>query len=78
MSHAFYYTNIIATLLGGVQVSESDAMDVVDLLHESLLDAVTLDTGQIDFGRKGGMSMAKQVRHIYIYRNHWHPQCPLN
>ena len=44
------------------QVTENDAIDVVDLLHESLLDAVTLDTGQIDFGRKGGMSMAKQVR----------------
>ena len=43
------------------QVSEADAVDVVDILHESLLDAVTLDTGQIDFGRKGGMSMAKQV-----------------
>jgi hypothetical protein len=35
---------------------------VVDLLHESLLDTVTLDTGQVDFGRKGGMSMAKQVK----------------
>jgi hypothetical protein len=34
----------------------------VDLLHESLLDTVTLDTGQVDFGRKGGMSMAKQVK----------------
>mmetsp|Transcript_16885 Transcript_16885/g.25436 ORF Transcript_16885/g.25436 Transcript_16885/m.25436 type:complete len:417 (-) Transcript_16885:132-1382(-) len=44
------------------EVSEGDAIDVVDMLHESLLDAVTLDTGQIDFGRKGGMSTAKQVK----------------
>lgn len=35
---------------------------MVDLLNECLLDAVTLDSGQIDFGRKGGMSMAKQVK----------------
>lgn len=42
-------------------MSEADAVDVVDMLHESLLDAMTLDTGKIDFGRKGGMSMAKQV-----------------
>ena len=34
----------------------------MDLLHESLLDTVTLDTGQVDFGRKGGMSLAKQVK----------------
>ena len=38
-----------------------DARDVVDLLTECLLDAVTLDSGEIDFGRRGGMSMAKQV-----------------
>ena len=43
------------------EVSESDAIDVVSLLHESLLDTITLDTGQVDFNRKGGMSMAKQV-----------------
>jgi hypothetical protein len=43
-------------------VSEDDAEDVVQLLHESLLDAFTTDTGEVDFGRKGGMSLAKQVK----------------
>ena len=42
-------------------MSEDDAEDVVQLLHESLLDAFTTDTGEVDFGRKGGMSLAKQV-----------------
>jgi hypothetical protein len=49
-----------------LKVSEADATDVVDMLHESLLDAITLDTGKIDFGRKGGMSMAKQVPTITV------------
>ena len=44
------------------EVREEDARDVVDLFNECMLDAVTLDSGEIDFGRKGGMSMAKQVK----------------
>ena len=47
------------------EVSEDDAEDVVQLLHESLLDAFTTDTGEVDFGRKGGMSLAKQVNEYY-------------
>ena len=43
------------------EVTEKDAKDVVELLQESLLDAFTNDTGEIDFGRKGGMSLTKQV-----------------
>jgi DNA helicase MCM8 len=43
-------------------VMEEDACDVVDLFNECMLDAVTLDSGEIDFGRKGGMSKAKQVK----------------
>jgi hypothetical protein len=43
------------------EVTEEDAEDVVQLLHESLLDAFTTDTGEVDFGRKGGISLAKQV-----------------
>ena len=38
----------------------------MQLLHESLLDAFTTDTGEVDFGRKGGMSLAKQVNIIII------------
>lgn len=34
----------------------------MQLLHESLLDAFTTDTGEVDYSRKGGMSIAKQVR----------------
>ena len=33
----------------------------MQLLHESLLDAFTTDTGEVDYSRKGGMSLAKQV-----------------
>ena len=47
-------------------MTEDDAEDVVQLLHESLLDAFTADTGEVDFGRKGGMSLAKQVKECHI------------
>ena len=43
------------------QVTEEDANDVVQLLQESLLDAYTDELGQIDAGRRGGISLAKQV-----------------
>jgi hypothetical protein len=36
----------------------------VQLLHESLLDAFTTDTGEVDFGRKGGMSLSKQMKSL--------------
>ena len=49
-------------------MSEDDAEDVVQLLHESLLDAFTTDTGEVDFGRKGGMSLAKQVNGMAVSR----------
>ena len=44
------------------EVTEDDAKDVVQLLQESLLDAFTTETGEIDLKRKGGMSIAKQVK----------------
>jgi DNA helicase MCM8 len=45
------------------EVTEDDAQDVVDLLHESLLDACTTADGVLDLkGRKGGLSVAKQVK----------------
>lgn len=46
------------------EVTEEDAEDVVQLLHESLLDAFTTDTGEVDFGRKGGMSLSKQMKSL--------------
>ena len=52
-------------------MSEDDAEDVVQLLHESLLDAFTTDTGEVDFGRKGGMSLAKQVNELEWNRMEW-------
>lgn len=45
-----------------VEVTEDDAKDVVDLLHESLLDAFTDDTGEVDLSRKGGGGLVKQVK----------------
>jgi DNA helicase MCM8 len=44
------------------QVTAEDAQDVVQLLQESLLDVFTTDSGIIDAGRKGGISLAKQVK----------------
>ena len=43
-------------------VSESDAHDVVSLLEQSLLETFRTDTGSFDFGRRGGMSLSKQVK----------------
>lgn len=52
------------------QVTEADARDVVDLLHESLLDAYTSGTGRLDFGGKRGsngpMSRPKQVMYSNV------------
>ncbi len=42
-------------------MTEADAIDVVDLFQESLLDAMTAENGVLDSSRKGGMSLAKQV-----------------
>jgi DNA helicase MCM8 len=45
------------------EVTAADASDVVQLLQESLLDAFTTEVGTMDFkGRKGGFSLAKQVK----------------
>jgi DNA helicase MCM8 len=49
------------------EVTEEDANDVVFLLQESLLDAFTNETGAIDIGRRGGMSLTKQVKALVKY-----------
>lgn len=46
------------------QVTAEDANDVVDLLHEALLDAATNEVGEVELGRKGGMGLAKQIKAI--------------
>jgi DNA helicase MCM8 len=43
-------------------VTVEDAQDVLQLLQESLLDVFTTESGIIDTGRKGGISLAKQVK----------------
>ncbi len=43
-------------------VTADDAQDVIDLLHESLLDAFTNESGQVELGRKGGGAVTKQVK----------------
>ena len=46
-----------------LQVTEEDANDVVQLLHEAVLDTYTTGIGVVDFtGRKGGSSVAKQLK----------------
>ena len=47
-------------------MTEDDANEVSQLLHESLLDAFTTETGVMDFGRKGGLSLSKQVNKKYL------------
>ena len=47
-------------------MTEDDANDVVQLLQESLLDAYTDELGQIDAGRRGGISLAKQVTLVLL------------
>lgn len=50
-------------------MTENDASDVVCLLHESILDTLTSELGVIDIGRKGGMSLAKQVLYFININN---------
>jgi DNA helicase MCM8 len=44
-------------------VTEEDALEVVDLLHESLLEAFTSETGRVDLGAKL-TSKTKQIKAI--------------
>ncbi|KAG7379494.1 hypothetical protein PHYBOEH_011924 [Phytophthora boehmeriae] len=48
-------------------VTAEHAQDVVDIMQECLLDAYTTDDGNLDFGRSGGMSLAKKVK-AYVAR----------
>ena len=43
-------------------VTAEDAQDVIDLLHESLLDAFTNEAGEVEVGRKGGV--VKQIKSL--------------
>ena len=50
--------------------NQDDALDVVEMLQESLLDAFTTEAGEVDFAHhSGSMSLAKQVsgcRHLCV------------
>ncbi|CAH0480112.1 unnamed protein product [Peronospora belbahrii] len=48
-------------------VSAEHAQDVVDLMQECLLDTNITEDGTLDFGRSGGMSLAKKVK-AYVAR----------
>ncbi|DAZ99884.1 TPA: hypothetical protein N0F65_008627 [Lagenidium giganteum] len=48
-------------------VTAEHAQDVVDIMHECLLDTYITDDGNLDFGRSGGMSLAKKVK-AYVSR----------
>lgn len=44
---------------------QDDALDVVEMLQESLLDAFTTEAGEVDFAHhSGSMSLAKQARSV--------------
>ena len=43
-------------------VTDADARDVISLMELSLVQAYTTETGSIDMGRRGGMSLAKQTK----------------
>ncbi|OWZ00775.1 DNA replication licensing factor [Phytophthora megakarya] len=48
-------------------VSAQHAQDVVDIMQECLLDTYITEDGNLDFGRSGGMSLAKKVK-AYVAR----------
>ncbi|GLE01147.1 hypothetical protein PINS_up009977 [Pythium insidiosum] len=48
-------------------VTAEHAQDVVDIMQECLLDTYITDDGNLDFGRSGGMSLAKKVK-AYVAR----------
>ncbi|CAK4663981.1 unnamed protein product [Aphanomyces euteiches] len=48
-------------------VTVEHAHDVVEIMQECLLDTYTTEEGNLDFGRSGGMSLAKKVK-AYVAR----------
>lgn len=48
-------------------VTVQHAQDVVDIMQECLLDTFITEDGNLDFGRSGGMSLAKKVK-AYVAR----------
>ncbi|KAI9916146.1 hypothetical protein PsorP6_016956 [Peronosclerospora sorghi] len=48
-------------------VSAEHAQDVVDIMHECLVDTSVPDDERVPFGRSGGMSLAKKVK-AYVAR----------
>lgn len=48
-------------------VTEEHALDVVEIMQSCLLDTYTTEDGNLDFGRSGGMSLAKKVK-AYVAR----------
>ncbi|XP_051130442.1 probable DNA helicase MCM8 isoform X2 [Andrographis paniculata] len=44
------------------EISTQDALDVVEIMKESLYDKYVDENGQVDFGRSGGMSQQKEAK----------------
>ncbi|KAG8648488.1 hypothetical protein MANES_08G003200v8 [Manihot esculenta] len=44
------------------EITEQDAMDVVEIMKESLYDKYVDEHGVVDFGRSGGMSQQKEAK----------------
>jgi DNA helicase MCM8 len=51
------------------EVTEEDALDVVEIMKESLYDVLTDEYGQLDFRRTTGMSKSKQVNQFIAFLN---------
>jgi len=46
--------------------TEQDAVDVVELMKESLFDTFADDAGVVDFGRSSGNSKSKEVKKLKV------------
>ncbi|KAJ9181622.1 hypothetical protein P3X46_009734 [Hevea brasiliensis] len=51
------------------EITEQDAMDVVEIMKESLYDKYVDEHGFVDFGRSGGMSQQKEAKRFLTALN---------
>ncbi|GAB2226932.1 hypothetical protein Droror1_Dr00008731 [Drosera rotundifolia] len=51
------------------QITKQDALDVVEIMKESLFDKYLDEHGVVDFGRSGGMSQEKESKRLLFALN---------
>ncbi|KAH8937600.1 hypothetical protein BDL97_16G036800 [Sphagnum fallax] len=49
------------------EIIKQDALDVVEIMKESLFDKLTDENGHVDFGRSGGMSQQKEAKRFLSF-----------